>query len=133
MDIAKLHFKTDAEWRKADFAWADGAEFLIAPAGNDAFRKKLEQLERPYKKRILRGTLDQEKRDEIFLTAFAGTVLLDWRGLTDNGQPYPFSEKNAVALMTAAKPLLNEIGSMSLEQAQEAEEISASADDNIKK
>ena len=78
----------------------DGAEFLIARFGNPTFTNYLEQLKRPYERQIANGTFPNSKLINIGAKALAKYILLDWKGLTENGEPLQYSEQKAYELLS---------------------------------
>jgi hypothetical protein len=100
MDIKKL-FGTD---RKAEEVgvWIDlgrGARVKIARDTSPAYRKKLQDVIRPYRGAITAGAMDDRAAHELFAKAAAGTILLDWAGIEADGQALPFSVAAAEQLM----------------------------------
>lgn len=96
-------FKTD---RKAELAgvWkaiGDGAEVLVARAGNPRHRMASRRAYRPHLAQVRAGTLDAEVSDRIEAEIIAETILLGWKGLQDErGQEIPFSRSAAAQLLT---------------------------------
>ena len=86
--------------------------FTLARAGgfNKRFSKALEKKTRPYRRQIQEDTMDVDLANKLFVEAFAETVLLGWKGVTDTeGKPVKFNAKNAVKLLTDLPDLANEL------------------------
>lgn len=100
MDLRKL-FGTS---RRAESAgvWVDighGARVLVARDTSPAYRKKLQDVIRPYRGAIAAGAMDDEAAHRLFAKAAAGTLLLDWSGVEVDGKPAEFSVDVAEQLM----------------------------------
>jgi len=81
-------FKTDKE-SEVNGIWedfGDGCEIKIARIGNPNFRKVSTEVRKPYKKQINRGTLSEEKTTNLLIKILAKTIILDWKGLTENDE-----------------------------------------------
>lgn len=76
------------------------AEVLVARAGNDNFARKMKEL---VQKNNLDLSDESEENgkllEELLIEAMAETVLLNWRGMTRNGEDFPYSRQNAVEVL----------------------------------
>ena len=98
MDFAKVYAtQVDRKWVSLDRL--PGTQFLIAPLSNLDQRRKLQRLTKPYMARIQKSNLDPAKQDDLYRQSLVSTVLLDWKGLTENGKPLKFDEDNANRLL----------------------------------
>lgn len=80
--------RDDGIWR--DF---NGAQLLIGRAGSTDFLQCKDELERPYRKRIDRGTLSASKQRELNTKAIAKSILLDWKNVEDeSGNAVPYDD-----------------------------------------
>jgi hypothetical protein len=116
MDIKKL-FGTD---RKAEEVgvWVDigqGARVKVARETSVRYREKLRDVLRPYRGAITAGALDDKQSQALFAKAAAGTLLLDWAGIEDNGIPVAFDLDAAERLLTAYPDFYRTIESFSKE------------------
>jgi len=68
----------DGIWREYS-----GARLKIGRAGSVLFIKAQDKLERPYRKKIERGTLPAATKRDINVTALSEAILLDWEGVAD--------------------------------------------------
>ena len=97
LDLNK-HFKTD-EKKELDGVWEDmgeGAEVLVARVGNDHYREAYRNIPKGVRRMIERGTLVDEKVDELICDLIASTVLLDWKAFDyPKGKPIKYSFDNA--------------------------------------
>lgn len=105
MDIAKL--AADPELAKGKwFPFEDDVEFLIAYGASSKYRKKQQRL--LMKARLSRGDRDiTEISESVNIETLFKTVLLDWKGLTENGQPFEFTLENAKRFLMAPNGALN--------------------------
>lgn len=81
------------------FEYAEGLEFLIGRWNNKKHNKALEHMAKRYSKEIESKRMSNEKAERLFVEAMIGNVLLDWRGLMNGNQPFPFSPDNARDLL----------------------------------
>jgi hypothetical protein len=49
--------------------------------------------------------LSVHELDAITVEAMVGTVVLDWRGITKGGEPFPYNEENAKWFLTRSSEL----------------------------
>lgn len=92
-----------------DFDKAQGVAFLIAPVGNPAATEKLISLAGD----DLRA--QRKIAPAVYIEAMIGTVLLDWRGLDQDGKPFSFSHENARTLLSQSEAIRDFISEKSLE------------------
>jgi hypothetical protein len=129
-------FKTDPilELEGTWIELGDGGSVKVARWGNDRAKKIYEAqtgvLE--IKNAIRFGTLTDEKATEIETEVMAGAILVDWKGLDENGTPIPFTPENAKRILKL-KDFRNLIlrASQSQELYREASEVAAV--ENLKK
>jgi hypothetical protein len=125
-------YATDKEIEAQDGIWLkfpEGRKIHVLRAGgaNKKYQRRLSQLVKPHKRQMERNTLDPEVSDEIVMTAFLDTVVIDWTGFTDSkGADIPFSKQAARELFTALPELFDEVMTcaqdMALFQDQDAQE-----------
>jgi hypothetical protein len=99
MDISE--FETDLDLEK-NGVWVDiggGAQLLVARIGNPQFQTLLRKKTKPVLRLINQNRLPDEALEEMMIETMAETVLLDWKGLTRNGENVPFSKANALKLL----------------------------------
>lgn len=78
----------------------DKFEVLVSKLPNKEYDRRVDQLRKPFRG-LMRsgGEIPPDKAQEITATAIAEKVLLDWRGLSENGAPIPYSTKKGVELL----------------------------------
>jgi len=134
MDIGK--FKTDPK-KELQGVWipiGEGAELLIARWGNDAASKTYERLTAPTEvKQALRlGTITEAKALEIQVETIASGILLNWKGLTENGKTLEYNPDNCRRLL-ALKDFRAAVENLSKTQEYFREEVQAQSVENLKK
>ena len=118
MDLKKI-FGTD---RKAEDAgvWVDigqGARVKVARDTSTRYRERLRDVLRPYRGSIVAGALSDEQAQKLFAKAAAGTLLLDWEGIEQDGRPLAFSIDAAEQLMADLPDFYRAVESFSKEAA----------------
>lgn len=101
-----------------DGVWKDfsGARLLIGRAGNVDFLKAQDSFERPYKKKIDKGTLSIAIKRDINLKALARAILLDWEGVVgEDGKPVPYSEELGATALADDPDLLEFVTDVALD------------------
>lgn len=88
-------------------AWVDlgeGAQVRVARLGNDRYTKYLEKAYRPYRKAQRNNTVPESVVRRLFTEALGHTILLDWRGFTDDaGHEVEYSVEAAIQKLTELK------------------------------
>ncbi len=77
------------------FKGPEGSEYLVARQGNKSFNKLMAEVAKPHRKLIEMGKADEELVTEITAEVVSRTILLDWRGVTDDGKAVPYSHAEA--------------------------------------
>ena len=79
-----------------DGVWVSysGVKLKIGRAGSTEWLKAQEDLERPFKKKIEKGTLSATVKRDLNVRNLARTILLDWDGVIDeNDKPVAYNEE----------------------------------------
>jgi hypothetical protein len=90
MDLKKA-FGTSAKL-ETEGVWVDlgdGGSVKVARAGNPDNRKLLKRLVAPHKAALRSDRLPDEVLERITTQAMAQTILLDWKGLEEDGAALP--------------------------------------------
>ena len=105
---AKFHTDREKEQEGNWVTISAGVEFLIARYGGANQYKVSEKMAKIYNdnkdKMVIDNLKDEEiaawilKKNELLQKAFIEVSVLDWRGLTDDGNPIPFSVDNCYEL-----------------------------------
>jgi len=125
MDIS--HFKTDKSL-ESNGVWVDigkGTKLLVARLYNPAHKAALREAMKPYKRQVESGTMDDGLAEDIVNAIMARTILLNWDGLTEGGEPVPYSVEKAVEYLSIPdfSALVQEIaGNMETYRSVKAEE-----------
>lgn len=101
MDLSR--FKTDTAledegvWTTIDAS--SDAQIRVARIGNRRYRETMARRLKPYRRALRAGTLDDSVTERITAEVLAETVLLDWRGVSADGVPLPYSREAARDLL----------------------------------
>ena len=82
------------------FGFTGGSKLRIARRDNPRYLEALRALAKGKERLIQLKAISGSDLHEMLMRALARGVLLDWEGLTRSGEPLPYSEDNAVALLT---------------------------------
>jgi hypothetical protein len=101
MDIGKL--KTDPS-KETEGVWVelDGtASIKVRYSDSIESQKKVNDRLRPYRKLVARDSeaIPQEEQDRLAKGILADYILVDWKGITENGAEVAFSRENARRLL----------------------------------
>ena len=95
-------FKTDRDKEK-DGVWedlGDGCSVLVARYGNQAMVNAYRRYPRVLRQRLESGQVDDDKSSTIMAKVMADTILLDWKGLKEDGKEVPYSKEECVRVLT---------------------------------
>lgn len=117
MDLGKIKVDNKAAEEGVWFKIDDKTRLLIARMGNAAFNTKLENIASKNQTSIYRGEKNRKEQEALAKEACAGTILLGWEHLLENGKELPYTVENAKRLMT--QPEYAEFQDLVLNFAQE--------------
>lgn len=100
--------------------YAPGVEIKVARAGgaNKKFAKVMQRLARPHRKAIQTDSINEDLLLGLFITAYAQTIILDWKGITkdlithddaDAETELEFNAENIEAVLHAQPNLFQDI------------------------
>lgn len=104
MDLYR-QFKTD-EQKEVGGVWVPlsaTARIKVARMGNARYRDCIKRLSAPYRVTGLANQIPQEVYQQLVRDAVAETILVDWDGITTDGQPVPYSRETALKFCTELK------------------------------
>lgn len=104
MDIKEL--LTD-QVKEEEGVWVDidiDAQIKVARLFNDRFTRMMAAARRPYGRKVEQDTTLQEK---LLVEVMAECILLDWKGLTEDGKELKFSKKRGLELMQQSRDFRN--------------------------
>lgn len=107
-------YKTDktAELNGVWIEVDDGVEWLIARLNNEKAREMRRRLEKPYRSF---ANIPDKANEEILRKVIANTVLLDWKGITDDdGKLIPYSPEKAEELLKELPDFLTDVANASM-------------------
>lgn len=67
-----------------------------AGQSNKGFMFESARLTKPYQRQIAAGTIDFDKLREINITCYAKHIVVDWKGVRENGKEVPFSQEKFI-------------------------------------
>jgi len=111
----KTEFGTD-EKKEIEGVWedmGDGFSIKIARANNPNYDKWFTRLTKGIKRQLRNDTVPEEKSRAIMIQIMAKTILLDWKGMFEDGKEVKYSEKEAVRVLTEYKDFRTTITEMS--------------------
>ena len=93
-----------------------GARLKIGRAGSTEWLREQENLERPYKKKIEKGTLSAVVKRDLNIRNLARTILLDWDGvLGEDDKPVSYTEELGFQLLSENPELLEFVMDVALD------------------
>jgi hypothetical protein len=95
----------------------EGASIKVARMGNKENKALLKKLIAPHKMAARNDKLADEIWEKITVESMAATILLDWKGIEDEGKTLPYSKENAIRLLTDYKDFREQVASFSSELA----------------
>lgn len=110
MDIKKT-FGTDTKLEN-EGVWVDlgeGAQIKVARIGNKESKALTKRLQAPHKIAIRNEKLPDDVWTKISVEVMAKTVLLDFKGIKEDGKEVPFSVENATRFLTDYKDFRDQV------------------------
>lgn len=103
------------------------ASLRIAKLNNEKYREFVKKKTKPYRSAMRAGTVDEDLMVEIIVQAVARHVLLDWKGLTEKGEPLTYTVQAAERLLRDKEPFRDLVMSLAQDSQlfQEAEDEDA--------
>lgn len=100
MDIFSTYAVDEAKEQNGTWMELGDAEFLVARAGNKAYRKQLGKTYERNKKALETKTdAADELSDKIMIDVIADTILFGWKNVSFKGKELEFSKDNAKMLL----------------------------------
>jgi hypothetical protein len=91
--------ETEGVWEKLD----EGCEVKVARWGNTRMVEFYQRYPRVIRQRIDSGQVSDARSAEILAEVIANTILLDWKGMADEGKPVKYSVEAAVKVLSTYK------------------------------
>lgn len=113
MEIRELYGTNKKDER--DGKWhmiSDEIGFCLKRFGGEnglKVQKVLNEIMKPYREQVKRGTLKPEKDRELTLRAFVKGCMVDWKGISEEGKKLKFTEDEAVKLLVDLPDLAGEL------------------------
>lgn len=121
-----LKFDAYDESKELEGVWRkllnDSSEFLIARSGNEKFRAEVQRLTEELKEKgeVKDDELTNKQLTDVFVKAAAKHILLDWKNVTEDGEPIPYTVENGIRLLS--NPKLSDFRSQIVLWSQESEQ-----------
>ena len=108
MDFDKA-FATDDKLEQEGrwFPVGEGASCKIARTGNTRYKEMLRSKLGVYEQSLTQRLLDDDTADAMLIEIMAKTVLLDWKGFENEGEPVDYSVRSAIDMLTKYKEFRN--------------------------
>lgn len=92
---------SDKEQKGVELHIGEGFYVKVARSGNPRATAMFRELTSDPQFAVARrsGLLSDEKYDEVIFEVYSNTILVGWRGLTDNGADVPYSREKAKELL----------------------------------
>lgn len=100
MDIGKS-YGTDKQ-KEEEGVWVkmgEGAEVRVARLGNKQYLEAVRRLSSKHKVASRNNKLADEVTLDVTVNAFAEAILLEWKGIQENGKNLPYTRENAARLL----------------------------------
>lgn len=135
MDLNNSKIDTKAE---TDGVWVDlddETSILIARYLNPKHRAFVQKRMEPYRRLQRLNKLDDSVVEKIELEALAKYVLIDWKGLKDNGKTIKYSQEKALELLSDPTLvwLVDMVKEMSNDMSMFRQEMLEESRENVKK
>jgi hypothetical protein len=118
LDIFEAYATDETAEVNGTWQQLNGADFLVARAGNRNYAKKLTDLVERNQKALDRKDEAADKlSDQIMIDVLAETILLGWKNVSFKGKELPYSVANAKTLL-AVKDFRREVLKMADDVAQ---------------
>lgn len=103
MDLSKfttdINLEEDGKWIELD----ETSSIRVARLGNSKYKEKFTAISAPYLTAIRSKTLSDSVADKLLAESLGYTVLVDWKGLTIDGEAIPYSNKTATEILLDPK------------------------------
>lgn len=106
-DINDFRLDDDAVQNGVWVDFGGNAAFKIAPFDNPSFEDAFRKANKPYND--LGKKPNEDEQEEIMCRTMAQFIVLDWRGVYEGDNEWPFSRDNAYRLLTELPRIRNKI------------------------
>lgn len=94
------------------FQISDKIKFKLRRFGGSntaAMNKHSAKIFKPYAQMIKAGTVPEDKMEELSMTLFIRSCLVDWKGVEDDGKELECNEENAIKLFKHLPELIDKL------------------------
>lgn len=134
MDLKK-EFATNKQYEQ-EGVWTDignGCSIKIARVGNEHYTALFRKLSKPYQNQIRRGTLPNDKAEDLLIQVMAESIVLDWKGLEEDGKPVKYSRETCARILKEYKDFRELVSDLSNSLELFKAEMDAEAEKNSRK
>lgn len=78
----------------------DGLSMRIARMNNPNYKKRFQVLTKPHQRALRKDRLSEDIAEGIMVRCLAETIVLDWKGVEEDGKETPYSVDNAIRILT---------------------------------
>ena len=130
MDIKKEFGTSKAKEQEGIWSdFGDGCQVKIARIGNPEYQKTFRKISKPHQKAIRRGSLNDEVAEKLLVEAMAEAIVIDWKGLQEDGKELKYSKTEAIRILTTYKDFRDQVS----EIANDMESFKAVEDESAEK
>lgn len=113
-------------------AYKGGSQLLIARHGNKKHEAAYERMLKPYQRGRRGGTIPEDVLENVGIRCLARYILLDWKGIADEGKELPYSPEAAERLFRKYPLLMDDVFAFSQKAetflVEEEEEIAGNSE-----
>ena len=92
-------FSVNGKWIDYD----DKISFLIARTNTPGYAGAMRNMQKRYSRQIASGNLTDKKAMSLMAATMAEFILLDWKGLKNGAEKFPYSLENCKELLASNK------------------------------
>ena len=109
MDIDSAFANPEVEKEGVWVDYRDGSKVKVARIGNPNFTRLQDAKLKAHRRKQRAGTMESELETRLLCEVIAKTILLDWKGFTEAGKEFKYSESRAFNLLVERIDFRNEI------------------------
>jgi hypothetical protein len=109
MDIDNAFSNPETEKEGVWVDYRDGSKIKIARIGNPIFTRTYDNKLKPHRRKQRAGTMETELEVRVLCEVVAKTIILDWKGFTQDGKEFKYTEKRAFELLEKSIDFRNEV------------------------
>jgi len=116
LNIEKIYatdkaLETEGVWHKL----GGGIEICVARANNKKYKKVLSAKLSPFRQDMANGMMDNDILEEAILEAMSKTILVNWKGVTEDGVEIPYSVEKAAKFLSDYEDFRDKVSDISMD------------------